>query len=67
VAAELIVIDSAIRPGIDAEQWQDRILNDGSRHRVYKRFLDGEQLASEIGGQVAIEGSWFVAARASLA
>ncbi len=67
VAAELIVIDSAIRPGIDAEQWQERILNDGSRHRVYKRFLDAEQLASEIGGQVAIAGTWFVAARASRA
>jgi SAM-dependent methyltransferase len=64
VAAELVVIDSAIRPGIDAEQWQERILNDGSQHRVYKRFLDAEQLASEIGGQVALEGSWFVAARA---
>jgi demethylmenaquinone methyltransferase/2-methoxy-6-polyprenyl-1,4-benzoquinol methylase len=64
VSAELIVIDSAIRPGIEGEQWQERILNDGSRHRVYKRFLDAEQLASEIGGQVAVNGSWFVAARA---
>lgn len=66
VAAELVVIDSAIRPGIDAEQWQERILNDGSQHRVYKGFLDAEQLAREIGGQVALEGRWFVAARANL-
>lgn len=64
VAGELVVIDSAIRPGVEAEQWQQRVLNDGSRHRVYKRYLNAEQLAAEIGGQVELEGSWFVAARA---
>jgi ubiquinone/menaquinone biosynthesis C-methylase UbiE len=63
VAAELVVIDSALRPGIDAEQWQERVLNDGSRHRVYKRYLTGEQLAAEINGRVILDGTWFVAAR----
>lgn len=62
VATELIVIDSALRPGVDAEQWQERVLNDGSRHRVYKRYLSAQQLATEIGGQVALDGTWFVAA-----
>lgn len=63
VAAELIVIDSARRPGMEAEQWQERVLNDGSRHRVYKRYLTGRQLAAEIGGKVLLDGRWFVAAR----
>jgi ubiquinone/menaquinone biosynthesis C-methylase UbiE len=63
VAAELIVVDTARRPGIDPEQWQERTLNDGSKHRVYKRFLEPEQLADEIGGQVVFAGTWFVAAR----
>ncbi len=63
VAAELVVIDSALRPGIDAEQWQERVLNDGSHHRVYKRYLTGEQLAAEINGRVILDGTWFVAAR----
>jgi demethylmenaquinone methyltransferase/2-methoxy-6-polyprenyl-1,4-benzoquinol methylase len=63
VAAELVVIDSALRPGIDAEQWQERVLNDGSRHRVFKRFLSAEQLAAEIDGEVRLAGTWFVAAR----
>jgi len=63
VAGELIVIDSARRPGHDAEQWQERILNDGSCHRVYKRYLSGHQLAQEIGGQMMLDGNWFVAAR----
>ena len=64
VAGELIVIDSAWRPGVEAEQWQQRVLNDGSRHRVYKRYLRPDQLAAEIGGQVLWSGQWFVAAGA---
>ena len=63
VAAELIVVDSALRPGGESEQWQERVLNDGSRHRVYKRYLSGQQLAQEIGGEVLLAGTWFVVAR----
>jgi ubiquinone/menaquinone biosynthesis C-methylase UbiE len=63
VAQELIVIDSALRAGIEPEQWQERILNDGSRHRVYKRYLGGQQLADELGGQVLLDETWFVAAQ----
>lgn len=64
VAAELVVVDSARRPDVPAEGWQWRVLNDGSRHRVYKRYLTGPQLAEELGGQVLLDGSWFVAVRA---
>lgn len=63
VAGELIVIDSALRPGVEPEQWQERVLNDGSRHSVYKRYLSGRQLADELGGEVLLDGTWFVAAR----
>jgi ubiquinone/menaquinone biosynthesis C-methylase UbiE len=63
VAQELIVIDSALRAGMEPEQWQERILNDGSRHRVYKRYLGGQQLADELGGQVLLDATWFVAAQ----
>jgi hypothetical protein len=49
LAGELIVIDSAWRPGIEPEQWQERVLNDGSRHRVYKRYVSGQRLADELG------------------
>ncbi|MGW1343509.1 class I SAM-dependent methyltransferase [Kribbella sp. NPDC002412] len=63
VAAELVVVDTAIRPGVGPEQWMDRTLNDGSRHRIYKRYLTGEQLAGEIGGELLYEGRSFVAAR----
>lgn len=64
VAGELMIVDSALRPGAAAEQViQERILNDGSRHRVFKRYLTAQQLADEIDGEVLLDGSWFVVAR----
>lgn len=65
VAGELVVVDSARRPGLPAEEWQERVLNDGSRHRVFKRYLTAEALAGEIGGEVLLDGTWFVAARST--
>jgi ubiquinone/menaquinone biosynthesis C-methylase UbiE len=65
VAGELVVVDSAERDGQPAEQWQERILNDGSSHRVYKRFFSGDGLAAELGGgTVLFGGRWFVAVSA---
>ena len=64
VARELVVVDSAPRPGVPAEAVQERVLNDGSRHRVFKRYLSGPQLADEIGGEPLLDGAWFSAARA---
>jgi demethylmenaquinone methyltransferase/2-methoxy-6-polyprenyl-1,4-benzoquinol methylase len=63
VATELIIIDSAWRPDTQAEQWQERLLNDGSRHQAFKRYLRPEQLAQEIDGSPMVTGSWFVVAR----
>jgi ubiquinone/menaquinone biosynthesis C-methylase UbiE len=63
VAGELVVIDTAMRPGAQPEQWVERMLNNGSRHRIYKRYLTGAQLAHELGGEVLLEGRSFVAAR----
>jgi ubiquinone/menaquinone biosynthesis C-methylase UbiE len=61
VARELVVVDSAVQPDLEAEQWQERVLGDGSRHRVYKRFFTGADLAEELGnGRVLHEGRWFV-------
>ena len=65
VASELVVVDSAERDGVAPEQWQERTLGDGSRHRVYKRYLSAGGLAAEIGGEPVLDGRWFVAARAT--
>jgi demethylmenaquinone methyltransferase/2-methoxy-6-polyprenyl-1,4-benzoquinol methylase len=61
VGGQLVVVDSAEREGGDTEEWQERILNDGSRHRVYKRFFKALNLASELGGGTVLhDGDWFV-------
>jgi demethylmenaquinone methyltransferase/2-methoxy-6-polyprenyl-1,4-benzoquinol methylase len=66
VAAEIVVVDTAARPGVPAEHWDERVLRDGSRHRVFKRYLTPSGLAREIDGEVLYGGRWFVAARAVL-
>ena len=65
VAGELVVADSALREGVEPVQWQKRVLNDGSRHEVYKRYFTGDGLAGELGGgEVLHDGPWFVVVRA---
>jgi hypothetical protein len=55
---------SAILSGcVDAEQPQERVLNDGSRHRVHERYFVADALAEELGGEVVLDTDWFVAAR----
>jgi hypothetical protein len=64
VAPELVVADTALRDGVAPEQWEERPLKDGSRHRVYKRFFDPAALAAELGGGEAVfAGRWFVVVR----
>jgi ubiquinone/menaquinone biosynthesis C-methylase UbiE len=61
VAPELVVLDAALRADGVPEEWQERKLNDGSRHRVYKRFFTPEGLLEELGGgRVLHAGDWFV-------
>jgi hypothetical protein len=63
VARGLVVVDSARRADTGFEEWQGRRLNDGSVHRVYKRYFDGDALIGELGGgQVVHDGHWFVVA-----
>ena len=62
VAGELVVVDAALRPGRPGEQWQERVLLDGSKHRVFKRFFSAESLRAEVGAsRVLHDGAWFVA------
>jgi ubiquinone/menaquinone biosynthesis C-methylase UbiE len=62
VAPELVIVDAGPRGGGPRDEWQDRKLNDGSRHRVYKRFFTGRSLQDELdGGRVLHDGVWFVA------
>jgi demethylmenaquinone methyltransferase/2-methoxy-6-polyprenyl-1,4-benzoquinol methylase len=65
VAGQLVVVDSHVRPDHDAEEEQERTLNDGSVHRVYKRYFTGAGLAAELAGEVLHDGDRFVMVRVS--
>ena len=43
VAGELVVADAALRPDHEPEEWQERVLNDGSRHRGLQALLLGRR------------------------
>ena len=61
IAPELVITDASLAHSPVAEEHQERILNDGSRWEVYKRFFTGDGLAAELGGgRVLHEGRWFV-------
>ena len=63
VGKELVVVDSARRADVPAQRMDERVLNDGSRHQVFKRWFVAEELAEELGGDVLHAGPWFVAVR----
>ena len=65
VAGELVVVDSALRDGHEPVELQERVLKDGSRWDVYKRYFTAAELGDELGGgEVVHAGRWFVAVRA---
>jgi ubiquinone/menaquinone biosynthesis C-methylase UbiE len=64
LAPELVVVDSALRDDVEPVERQERILNDGSRWEVYKRYFEPDALAEELGGGETLHaGRWFVAVR----
>ena len=65
VASELVFVDSSReRSDVDGEL-QERVLNDGTRWTVYKRYFRPDELLGELGGgEVLHAGRWFVMVRA---
>jgi ubiquinone/menaquinone biosynthesis C-methylase UbiE len=64
VARELVVVDASRTHSDVDEHMSQRVLNDGSRWEVFKRYFTGEGLAAELGGgDVLLEGDWFVVVR----
>jgi ubiquinone/menaquinone biosynthesis C-methylase UbiE len=62
VSKSILIIDAAARDDVPPEEHQERVLNDGSRHVVYKRYFTPEGISAEIGtGRVLHAGRWFVA------
>ena len=66
VGPALVVVDSALRTDVQPVELQERILRDGSRWQVYKRFFTPGQLLGELGGgETLFSGRWFVAVRSA--
>jgi ubiquinone/menaquinone biosynthesis C-methylase UbiE len=64
VAPELVVVDAITRADRQAEEIQERVLNDGTRWTVYKRYLEPERLVAELGGgEVLLANRWFLVVR----
>jgi ubiquinone/menaquinone biosynthesis C-methylase UbiE len=59
VAPELVVVETT-PPEMLEEGWQERTLSDGSRHRIFRRYFRGDDLAEELGGRVLFAGKTFV-------
>jgi ubiquinone/menaquinone biosynthesis C-methylase UbiE len=66
VSKSILIIDAAARDDVPPEEYQERVLNDGSRHVVYKRYFTAESLIAELGsGRALHTGRWFVAVLAN--
>jgi ubiquinone/menaquinone biosynthesis C-methylase UbiE len=64
VAPELVVVDSARTEEKPADAMDERVLSDGSRWEVYKRWFTAEELAAELGPvEVLHSGRYFIAVR----
>lgn len=63
VVDELVVIEEACGPDGPRESWQRRPLTDGTHYDVYKRYLDGPELAEELGGRIVLETPSWIAVR----
>jgi SAM-dependent methyltransferase len=50
VAPELVIVGSLRREELPAARWEERVLSDGSRWEVYKRFFEPDLLLEELGG-----------------
>jgi demethylmenaquinone methyltransferase/2-methoxy-6-polyprenyl-1,4-benzoquinol methylase len=64
VAHELVVVDASRAHSPVDEEWQARVLRDGSEWSVFKRYFTPAGLVEELGGgEMLHAGRWFVAVR----
>ncbi|HET8874561.1 MAG TPA: class I SAM-dependent methyltransferase [Gaiellaceae bacterium] len=60
VAPELVVVGTVLREGEEPTRWDERMLRDGSRWKVFKRVFVPDELAAELGGRVLHVSRLFV-------
>jgi ubiquinone/menaquinone biosynthesis C-methylase UbiE len=66
VAGELVLVEPTpdFSESGRSEGWEERVLLDGSRYTIYRRYFTAERLAKELSGRVLFAGRWFVMAAA---
>jgi SAM-dependent methyltransferase len=60
VAREVLILDAGRPEGVQAAEWQERRLSDGTQYRVFRRHFDAKTLAAEVGGEVLFDGTFYV-------
>ena len=64
VAAELVIVASRLKDEVEPERYEERMLQDGSRWTVFKRYFRPEELVGELGGgQILHAGHYFLVVR----
>jgi len=68
VAPELVLVGTPRRDGYPLAEWQERVLNDGSRWKVFKRLFDPDAFVAELGGGELLHvGHYFLVVRSPAA
>jgi len=60
VARELVVVGTVLSAGEEPARWDERVLKDGTRWKVFKRVFVPDELAAELGGRVLHVSRLFV-------
>ena len=60
VARALVVVGTVLSESEEPARWDERVLKDGSRWKVFKRVFDPDELADELGGRVLHRSRLFV-------
>ena len=54
VAPDLVVVGTRRSPDLPPRRWEERVLLDGTRWKVFKRFFNPTELLAELGGGVVL-------------
>jgi ubiquinone/menaquinone biosynthesis C-methylase UbiE len=63
VGHEFVLLDSGRPSGAHPEQWQRRLLPDGTEYPIFRRHLDIDTLIREVGGEALFDGQYFIMIR----
>ena len=64
VAPELVIVATKWKEGVEPARYEERVLEDGSRWTVFKRYFRADELRAELGGgEILHLGHYFLVVR----